>query len=157
MNAYSRDGYYKWRNREPSHQVLHKLIVIQAMLQTFNQFKQRYGAPRLARQLNIACSVNYIAKLLVECGLKARNGKGFKYPPAGKKVNNVNNVNKNLLDREFYAEKPNEKWVSDITYIPTENGFVYLAVIMDLFSRKIVGWSLDDSMETTLISDAFTI
>jgi len=157
MAVSGRDGYYKWRNREPSNQLLNKLIVIQAMLQTSNQFKQRYGAPRLARQLNkedVECSVNYIAKLLAECGLKARNGKRFKYPAAGKKVGNVSD---NLLDREFYAEKPNEKWVSDITYIRTENGFVYLAVVMDLFSRKIIGWAMDDSMETELISDAFTM
>ncbi|WP_346837982.1 IS3 family transposase [Microbulbifer sp. SAOS-129_SWC] len=66
-----------------------------------------------------------------------------------------NNVSDNLLRRRFQAGKPDEKWVSDITYIKVEKGFVYLAVIMDLFSRKIVGWSLDSTMTNQLIIDAF--
>ncbi|MBV1872259.1 MAG: IS3 family transposase, partial [Gammaproteobacteria bacterium] len=65
-----------------------------------------------------------------------------------------NNIPPNLLNRNFEASKPNEKWVSDITYIPIRGGHVYLAVIMDLFSRKIIGWSLDKTMTTTFISDA---
>lgn len=87
-------------------------------------------------------------------GLRARNGKGYKYFPD---VMARNHVSDNLLQRNFTASKPNEKWVSDITYIKVEKGFVYLAVIMDLFSRKIIGWALDTTMTNQLIIDAFNM
>jgi transposase InsO family protein len=126
-------------------------------VQVFSQLKKRYGAPRLALELNdagIACSVNHIAKLMSEEGLKARNGKNFKYSPAGV---TTNNIAENHLRRNFDADMPNEKWVSDIAYIPIRGGHVYLAVIMDLFSRKIIGWSLDKTMTTKLILNAFNM
>ena len=99
-------------------------------------------------------SENTVAKLMEKQGLKARNGKGYKYFPG---ILARNHVSDNLLRRNFSASKPNEKWVSDITYIKVEKGFVYLAVIMDLFARKIIGWSLDTTMTNQLIMDAFTM
>jgi len=116
----SRSGFYKWRKRVPSAQRLNCELVRQAMIITFHEQKERYGAPRLTVELNeagVPCSVNHIAKLLSEEGLRARNGKNFKYSPSGKASNNIA---ENLLNRQFYAERPNEKWVSDITYIPLE-------------------------------------
>lgn len=151
----SRSGYYKWQGREPSPRAQRRELVKQAAVVTFEQFKQRYGAPRLAVELKeagIPCSVNHIAQLLSECGLQARNGKNYKYFPS---VQAINHVSDNLLARQFTASKPNEKWVSDITYIKIERGFVYLAVVMDLFSRKIIGWALDKNMTTDLIISAF--
>ena len=91
---------------------------------------------------------------MAEKGLQAKNGKGYKYFPS---INARNNVSDNLLARNFTATKPNEKWTSDITYIKLERGFVYLAVVMDLFSRKIIGWSLDTTMTNQLIIDAFNM
>jgi transposase InsO family protein len=151
----SRSGYYKWRNREASQRSQNKLLVEKAVVTTFKQFKERYGAPRLVVELNesgIPCCTNHVAQLLAKNGLKARNGKGYKYFPS---PNATSHVSDNLLARDFSASKPNEKWVSDITYIKIEKGFVYLAVIMDLFSRKIIGWSLDTTMTNQLIMDAF--
>ena len=153
----SRSGYYKWRQRQPGPREQRRLLVEQAMIVTFEEFKRRYGARRLAVELQesgVPCSVNHIAKLLAENGLKAKNGKNYKYFP---NVQAINHVSDNLLARQFTASKPNEKWVSDITYIKLERGFVYLAVIMDLFSRKIIGWSLDTTMTNQLIMDAFTM
>lgn len=150
----SRAGYYKWRGRGPSFQEMYRDVVSQAIQVKFEQLKKRYGAPRLVDELiadGVACSVNHVAKLMSEAGLKARNGKKFKYSPAGVATNNIAD---NLLKRCFDADKPNEKWVSDITYIPIRGQHVYLAVIMDLFSRKIVGWSLDKTMATELIQKA---
>ncbi len=95
---------------------------------------------------------NTVAKLMAEQGLRARNGKAYNYFPD---VLARNHVSDNLLRRNFTASRPDEKWVSDITYIRVEKGFVYLAVIMDLFSRKIIGWSLDTTMTNQLIIDAF--
>lgn len=153
--AVSRSGYYKWRTREPSFEATYREIVRSAILQKFNDLKKRYGAPRLVTELNdagIACCRNQVAKLMSEEGLKARNGKNFKYSPSGVATNNIAD---NLLNRHFDADKPNQKWVSDITYIPVRGGHVYLAAVMDLFSRKIIGWSLDKTMTTTLVLDAF--
>ena len=98
-----------------------------------------------------ACK-NHIAQLLAKNGLRARNGKGYKYFPG---PNARNHVSDNLLRRNFTANKPDEKWVSDITYIKLNRGNAYLAVIMDLYSRKIIGWALDTSMTNQLIIDAF--
>ena len=84
-------------------------------------------------------------------GIRALNGKGFRY---GRRVESTRNVVGNILDRRFTAESPNERWTTDITYIWVNDKFMYLAVVMDLFSRKIIGWSLDDSMTEVLISDA---
>lgn len=153
----SRSGYYKWREREPSFEETYRELVRASIHIKFNELKKRYGAPRLAVELNadgIACCVNQVAKLMSEEGLKARNGKNFKYSPSGVTTNNIAD---NLLNRHFDADKPNQKWVSDITYIPVRGGHVYLAVVMDLFSRKIIGWSLDKTMTTKLILDAFNM
>ena len=153
----SRSGYYKWRQRAPSQQAVRRETVRQATVVTFNQYKKRYGAPRVTVELNesgIACSLNHIAKLMAESGLKAKNGKHYKYVPS---ANLFNHVAGNLLARNFSASKPNEKWVSDITYIKVKRGHVYLAVIMDLFSRQIIGWAMDMTMTTELIIEAFQL
>ena len=153
----SRAGYYKWLHRKPSEQAVRRAHVHTAVVHTFDRFKKRYGAPRIAVELNesgIACSVNHIARLMAASGLKARNGKNFKFFPS---ANAINHVSDNLLGRDFSAAAPNEKWVSDITYIKLDKGFAYLAVIMDLFSRQIIGWALDATMTTELICQAFNM
>ena len=151
----SRSGYYKWRSREPSARDLRKLEAERLLIDRFHQLKSRYGSPRMTQELNelgFAISENTVAKIMAEQRLMARNGKGYKYFPD---VLAQNHVSDNLLKRNFTASRPDEKWVSDITYIKIEKGFVYLAVIMDLFSRKIIGWSLDNTMTNQLIIDAF--
>jgi putative transposase len=153
----SRSGYYKWRNREPSARDRRKLEAERLLMNLFKRFKARYGSPRMTVELNesgFSISENTVAKLMAQQGLRARNGKGYKYFPD---VLARNHVSDNLLKRNFSASKPDEKWVSDITYIKIDKGFVYLAVIMDLFSRKIIGWSLDTTMTNQLIMDAFSM
>ncbi len=151
----SRSGFYDWKKRTPSLLEQRKAWVSTAIMQTYEKFKKRYGAPRLAVELSkneIPCSVNYVAKLLKEKGLKARNGKSFKYSPS---VEASSNVADNLLKRQFTVDAPNLKWVSDITYIKVGRVWLYLAVVMDLYSRKIIGWALDNHMKESLIIDAF--
>jgi transposase InsO family protein len=153
----SRSGYYKWRARKPSARVLRTLEAERLLINLFSKFKSRYGSPRLAVELNasgFSLSENTVAKLMANQQLKARNGKGYKYFPD---VLARNHVSDNFLKRNFKANRPNEKWVSDITYIKVEKGFVYLAVVMDLFSRKIIGWSLDTTMTNQLIIDALNM
>ena len=153
----SRSGYYRWREREPSQRTLQREAVRVAVNDTYYEFKRRYGAPRIALELNeagIPCSLNHVAELMREIGIKARNGKRFRYTPAPEAGAGVVD---NVLACNFHASKPNEKWVSDITYIELEDGWVYLAVIMDLFSRQIVGWSIDEQMTVDLVKDAFNM
>ena len=153
----SRSGYYKWRSRSPSVRELRRLEAERLVANLFHRFKSRYGSPRMTVELQesgVGISENTVAKLMAKQGLKARNGKGYRYYPD---VLARNHVSGNLLRRDFHASRPDEKWVSDITYIKLDRGFAYLAVIMDLFSRKIIGWSLDTTMTNQLIMDAFAM
>jgi putative transposase len=102
------------------------------------------------KEHGISCSENTAAKMIYYQGLKARNGKRYKYFPGVL-------ASDNLLKRNVKATRPNENWVSDITYIKLKKGYVYLAVITDLFSRKIIGWSLDTTMNNQLIIDALSM
>lgn len=153
----SRSGFYRWLSRKPSARDLRRLEAERLLINLFKKAKSRYGSPRMTVELNengIDISENTVAKLMSNQGLKARNGKGYKFFPH---VLAKNNVGDNLLKRNFTASRPDEKWVSDITYIKVERGHVYLAVIMDLFSRKIIGWALDTGMTNQLIIDAFNM
>ena len=152
-----RASFYAWRNRPVSQREQRRALVGLAVETAYREYKERYGAPRLAVELNeqgIECSVNHVAELLQERGLRARNGKGFKYRP---RTESKTNVSENLLQRRFDADRPNQKWVSDITYIKVGRTWLYLAAVLDLFSRKIVGWAVDTHMREDLILDAFTM
>lgn len=153
----SRSGYYKWAKRSPSVREHRRLEAERLLINLFTRFKSRYGSPRMTvelREQGLSVSENTVAKMMHYQGLRARNGKSYKFFPG---VLARNHLSDNLLNRNFKATRPNEKWVSDITYIKVEKGHVYLAVIMDLFSRKIIGWSLDTTMTNQLIIDALNM
>ena len=153
----SRAGFYAWCKREPSARAVRREAVGEALEKTYYRCKRRYGAPRLAAELSargVGCSRNYVAKLLRERRLKALNGKGFRYERA---VESMTQVKENMLARDFASEEPNRKWVSDITYIRVGRGWAYLAVVLDLFSRTVVGWALDTHVRETLILEALTM
>lgn len=153
----SRSGYYRWIDRPKSARAVRREQMERQVAETYVTFKARYGAPRIAEELNalnIPCSTNYIADLLKKQGLKARNGKAFNY---GSHALTQHNVSDNLLWREFGANRPNEKWATDITYIWVEEQWLYLATVMDLYSRSIVGWALDTSMTEQLVMDALSM
>jgi putative transposase len=153
----SRSGFYAWLKRPLSRRDQRRALVSTAVKDTYESFKKRYGAPRLAIELNaqgIACSLNHVAALLKEHGLRARNGKGFRYRP---RTEAMSNVSENLLGQDFEVPAPNEKWVSDITYIKVGRRWLFLAAVMDLFSRKIVGWALDMHMRESLILEALNM
>jgi putative transposase len=150
----SRAGFYVWRTRPVSERDQRRARVGTAVEEAYTAFKRRYGAPRLTVELNaqgIGCCLNHVADLLRERGLRARNGKGFRYSP---RTEAMTNVHANLLQRDFQAPAPNRKWVSDITYIKVGRTWLYLAAVMDLFSRKIIGWALDRHMREGLIREA---
>ncbi|MGQ0522513.1 MAG: IS3 family transposase [Betaproteobacteria bacterium] len=153
----SRAGFYAWRKREPSAQAERRKAVGEALEKTYYRCRRRYGAPRLTAQLSaqgMGCSRNYVAKLLRERKLKVLNGKGFRYERA---VESMTQVKQNMLARDFASDGPNRKWVSDITYIRVGRGWAYLAVVLDLFSRTLVGWALDTHVRETLILEALTM
>ena len=155
--AVSRAGFYAWLKRPVSRRERRRALVGAAVEGVYSEFKRRYGAPRLTVELNdrgVPCSLNHVAELLRERGLRARNGKGFRYRP---RTEAMTNVNDNLLRRGFAAPAPNRKWVSDITYIKVGQTWLYLAVVMDLFSRRVIGWALDDHLRESLVLDALTM
>jgi len=149
-----RSGFYRWRDAPKSKREARKEEVVSLVKDTFEAFEAAYGAPRITQELNDLghkCSVNFIAKIMQEQGILARNGKAFNY---GGHSLTMHNVADNLLWRDFSAEGPNQKWVTDITYVWVHKEWLYLATVMDLYSRRIIGWSLDTSMTEQLITQA---
>lgn len=147
-------GFYRWRKRPVSRTEQRREQVTSLVKDTYEAFEASYGAPRITQELNdlgYECSVNYIAKIMQAEGIVARNGKAFNY---GGHALTMHNVADNLLWRNFTAERPNQKWVTDITYIWVDRKWLYLATVMDLYSRKIIGWSFGETMTVELITEA---
>ena len=118
--------------------------------------KARYGSPRIHAELvarDRPCCVNTVAKLMRDNGIAAKTARKFRCTTDS---NHDLPVADNLLDRQFDPESPNESWVADITYIPTREGWLYLAVVEDLYSRRVVGWSMAGHLESRLVVDAPT-
>ncbi len=153
----ARSGFYKWRNTTVSGRTEQQQVVVEAVLDTYATYKARYGAPRIVKELKAAgipCCLNNAAAILSDHGLKARNGKAFKYSTSSEAMTNVA---ENILWRDFKAGEANTKWTTDITYIWVKDRWLYLATVMDLFSRKIVGWALDITMTEELITTALNM
>jgi transposase InsO family protein len=151
-------GFYAWLGREPGvRQRRHDELA--AQITTVHAANRRvYGSPRVHRALvaqGESVSENTVAKLMRDLDLRGKSKKRFvprttEHDPAATPASNV-------LDRGFAAEAPNRKWVADITYVPTDEGWLYLAVVIDLFSRRVVGWSMADHLRTELVRDAMAM
>ncbi len=156
MNV-SPSGYYDSIERPPSERAKRRERIRQAVEQVHAESHGIYGSYKVAEtlqnrdDLESACR-NTVAAAMREMGLKSRICKRFK--PTTTRSDPTKRPAENKLDRDFTAEEPNRKWVTDITYLATATGWVYLAAVVDLFSRKVVGWSIGASLETTLVSDA---
>jgi len=150
----SRAGFYSWRRRPASvrEQENRRLIVeIRAIHSTRRQV---YGSPRIHAELRAngwRCGRNRVARLMRHHGIRARVRRQFRVTT---KSAHQGAVAPNLLQRQFKATRPNQKWVADISYIRTREGWLYLAVLMDLFSRMIVGWALRERLTASLAIDA---
>jgi len=153
----STSGYYDWLDRPPSPRAERHVRIQRAVAQVHAQSHAIYGSHKIARQLaaqpdqESACR-NTVAKAMREMGLKSRVVKGF--TPVTTKADATKQPADNLLAQDFTATAPNRKWVTDITYLPTAAGWVYLAVVLDLFSRKVIGWALSHSLATDLVASA---
>lgn len=144
----SSSGYYKWKSRGISEKVLKKNVLKQKIKALYFEFKQRYGSPRIAielQTLGYKISRITVAKYMRELGLRSKLSKKFKVTTDSK--HNYLIVD-NILNRDFMVPKPSKVWVSDITYIQTKEGFLYLTTVIDLFDRKLIGWSLSNTMST---------
>ena len=150
----SRSGFYAWRSREASDAEVRREELTAEVKEIHAEVKARYGSPRIHAELvdrGHECSVNFVAKVMQEAGIAAKTKRKFRQTTDS---NHAYPVAENVLDREFDPEEPNTSWVADVTYIPTREGWLYLAVVEDLFSRKVVGWSMDQTMTSRLVVDA---
>jgi putative transposase len=153
----STSGYYASVDRPPSPRAQRRARIDAAVRQVHAASHGVYGSVKIARnlaqqdKLETACR-NTVARAMREMGLQSRVSKAF--TPTTTQADPTKSPAPNRLDRDFTAERPNEKWVTDITYLPTLAGWAYVAVVLDLFSRKVVGWSIRDSLATPLVADA---
>ncbi len=153
----STSGYYASVDREPSPRARRRARIEAAVRQVHTASHGIYGSDKIAKELaerddlEKACR-NTVARAMREMGLKSRVSKAF--TPTTTQADPTKQPAPNVLERDFTATRPNQKWVTDITYLPTLAGWVYVAVVLDLFSRKVVGWSISDSLSTPLVAAA---
>jgi putative transposase len=153
----SASGYYAWLDRPASPRAQRHDQIQAAVQQVHTESHGIYGSHKIARvleerpELESACR-NTVAKAMRELGLKSRISRAF--TPTTTQADPTKQPAPNQLAQDFTAAAPNRKWVTDITYLPTAEGWVYLAVVLDLFSRKVVGWALSNSLATELVSAA---
>lgn len=145
----SRSGYYRWLNHKPSKRSLDREEIIRDIRKIHQGSKQRYGSPKITeslRELGWRVSRPRVARIMRSEGIKSIVMKKFRGTTTDSKHSYP--VAENHLNRNFHADEKGQKWVSDITYIPTKQGWVYLTIIMDLYDRKIIGWALSSTMTT---------
>ena len=136
-------GYYAWRKRPIAPRRLRNTMLLESIRQVHQQSRQRYGSPRVHRQLlaqGTRCCENTVAKLMKQHQIRSRLKRRFKIRTTDS--NHPHPIAKNVLDRQFSRSRPDQAWCADITYIPTDQGWLYLSAVIDLCSRRIVGWNL---------------
>ena len=154
MLGVSKSGYYAWRSRPPSKRSRENAALTEKIREVHRRSRETYGSPRVhaeLRSLGVDCGRRRVARLMRVAGLQGCT--------RGKKRRTTRRDPRaapapDLLRRDFAAARPNRVWLADITYIPTREGFLYLAFILDAHSRKVVGWSMDSHMKTELVVDA---
>jgi len=153
----SRSGYYAWFRRPVSKRKQADAELLEKIRIIHRDSDASYGSPRVHRDLKEqgnSCGENRVARLMREDGLRSKIKRRFKATTDSK--HNLP-VAPNLLNREFHPEKPNEVYAGDITYVWTTEGWLYLAVVIDLFSRSVVGWAMDKLMTRQLVINALTM
>lgn len=154
----SRSGYYKWRGAKqaaPGRQSLRKAELQQRIAYHFKDNQQRYGSPKITFLLHLEgynTSERTVSKYMQELNLRSCTSRKFRVNTTDS--NHDYPIAPNLLNQQFATAKPNQVWVTDITYIPCREGRMYLASVLDLCTREIVGWRLEDRMTTDLVLGA---
>lgn len=150
----SRSGYYAWRDRPESRRALESRQLLAHIRRSHGRSRQRYGSPRVWADLRaegICVGRHRVARLMRQAGLRSRRRRRFRVTTHSR---HTWPVAADQLRRDFKASAPNRKWAADITYIPTREGWLYLAVVLDLYSRRIVGWSMASHLNRSLVLDA---
>jgi putative transposase len=151
----SRSGYYAWTKRRPSPRSRRQQKLLEKIRIVHQENRELYGSPRVHRALLIdgqIVSRNTVARIMRRAKIRAKSRRRF--VPRTTESRHGKPVADNLLAGDFTAEEPNQKWLADITYVPTDEGWLYLSAVLDVWSRMIVGWSMADHMETDLVADA---
>ncbi len=153
----SSSGYYEWLTRPPSNRATQNQQLTKSIREVFVSNRNVYGTRRIAKILTkneIMISRKRIGRLMASAGLYCKTRRKFKVT-----TNSQHNelISPNLLQRQFDVTQPDKYWVGDITYIPTKEGWLYLATVIDLYSRQVIGWSMANHMRTKLINDALTM
>jgi transposase InsO family protein len=150
----SSSGFYAWQDREPSMREQENAALVIDIRQVFDRSRQTYGSPRIHAELQAmgrSVSRKRVARLMRINGIQAKRKQRYK---STTKRNPSVDPAPNLIAQDFNAPGANDKWVADITYIDTREGWLYLAAILDVYSRKIVGWSMSDRLQKHLVEDA---
>lgn len=153
----SKSGFYAWKKRGTSRRDQENEVLRRKVVDIHERSRRTYGSPRIQQKLReegLQIGRNRIARMMREEGLFGRKRKAFRVTT---KRNGQHSVAPNQLDRRFTAKAPNRRWVADITYIQTDEGWLYLAVVLDLYSRKVVGWAMDQSLHTRLVLEALSM
>jgi putative transposase len=151
----SRSGFHAWLNRSPSKRTLEDESLLALIRRSFLGSDRTYGARRVWHDVlaeGINCGLHRIERLMRANAMKARPRRRYLPPDTGERVAAA--IAPNVLDHQFHATSPNSKWIADFTYIWTAEGWLYVAVVIDLFSRRAVGWSMSASMTAQLVTDA---
>jgi putative transposase len=154
----SPSGFYAWRSRPESPRKIANRELLVDIRRIHAQHRERYGAPRIHVELRAAGHVvsrKRVARVMRQHGIRARAPRRFRVCTTDSKHSLP--VAENLLDQNFVADRPDQVWLADITYIPTSEGWLYLAVILDLFTRKVVGWAMRDHLRAELTIAALTM
>ena len=150
----SRSGYYDWRHRSDSQHTIDDRTLLRQVRRVHDQSRQHYGIIKCWKQLNsegLACGRDRIARLRREHGIFAKRRKRFVVTTRAK---HRHWIAPNRLQRDFTARSPNRVWVGDVTFVATRSGWLYLSVLLDLYSRKVVGWSMANCNNGQLVKDA---
>ena len=150
----STSGFYDWRNRPESSRSKEDRRLLALIRMIHKESRCSYGSPRVWRELRSRgeyCGINKVTRLMCQDQLQSVYRR--KWKPKGSKVK-TGAIADNLLEQDFSAEGPNKSWTADITYIRTYEGWLFLAVVMDLFSRRIIGWAMDKQATRHLVIDA---
>jgi transposase InsO family protein len=150
-----RSGYYSWRKSRSSQREQANQELLAQIKEVHQASRQTYGSPRVhkaLKRMGIVCGRNRVARLMRIHQIVGRKPRR-RYPATTRRQPGALAA-PNLLNQDFSADGPNQKWVTDITYIDTAEGWLYLATVLDLFSRMVVGWAMADHMETSLVEDA---
>ena len=151
-----RSGYYAWKRRPVSARAQENAVLLEQIRKTFEECRRVYGSPRIWHYLvrkGLSCGRHRVARLMRQAHLVAK--RAYRRHPQTTKQCPGARIAPNLLNQEFTATGPNQKWVADITYIDTAEGWLYLACILDLYSRRVVGWSMAEHMQASLVENAW--